>query len=445
MKTIFTTITVVVFLCIGIVAMGEQRNSEAGRLNLKDAKKALQANSNGTGQFQLFRMSGNPLSVPQFSEDYTWDEESNSWQQISNTTYTYDGAGRISEEIATEAETDVYLTRNFYSYDEYGNTTEENSYVWNSDRWVPVNGERLIYSYANGFFEEIIEQKIENGMWTNQTKTEYSYNYLDFPVGVRTCHWDGNEWQLYSRCILIKWANWPKRKMANYTLQYWQENNWVNAERYSTQHNGDNYTATTEIWENDQWVYTTKETYLRDEMHEELILENWIGEGWQNSEKYDATFDNYGNTTGIKYSSWEETHWEVETAYTFDLICNELRDVTEMIVRYWDPSLIVQTNVSKYVFSNFLRFTTDVPEITELHNVKVFPNPVGSNFTIQIEDNQITSYQVNMVNLAGQTIFSNTFSDSSVSVNAEDFTPGMYLLNIKSDEGKIYTGKLVKN
>jgi hypothetical protein len=77
--------------------------------------------------------------------------------------------------------------------------------------------------------------------------------------------------------------------------------------------------------------------------------------------------------------------------------------------------------------------------------VKVFPNPVSNAFTIKVDDIQTSNYQVNILNLAGQTIFSNTYSDSSISINTEGFATGMYLLNIKTDDGSIYNSKLLKN
>jgi hypothetical protein len=93
-----------------------------------------------------------------------------------------------------------------------------------------------------------------------------------------------------------------------------------------------------------------------------------------------------------------------------------------MVIRSWNPSLTAPENLSKYIFSDFLHFTTDVPEISNLlNNVKVFPNPVSSNFNIQIDENKISNYHVNIVNLSGQTIFSNTYSNPSISINAEWF------------------------
>lgn len=443
MKTIFTTITMLVLLCLGIAAHGEQKKSETGKQYFLDAKKGILSNSENTGQFKHLFVTGNQLSVPGKSEDYSWNEELNDWQHVSNTTYTYNNSGKLTEEIARDAETNYYLSRNTYSYGS-GNTFEEVSYIWIIDGWIPVAGERRLNTIFELQLTGTVEQTLENDVWVNKTKSQYIYFDNNIPIEIQTYNWDGDNWILHSRMGLLTWANWPNRELTAYTKQIMQDNNWVNAERYSKQYDGNNYTATTEIWENEAWVNSTKETYSRTETQEELIMEEWTVQGWGKTEKYQGTFDDFGNPTGMKYSSWFDTEWELELELLMDLSYNESNDVTEMFIRSWNPSLTAPENLSKYIFSDFLHFTTDVPEITSLNNVKVFPNPVGSNLNIQIDENKISGYHVNIVNLTGQTIFSKKYSNPSISINADGFASGMYLLNIKTDDGSFYSQKLLK-
>jgi hypothetical protein len=428
---------------MGIATRGEQKKSESGKQYFLETKKELLSNTTNTGQFKLLLAAGNQLSVPGKSKDYTWDEELNDWQHVSNTTYSYNNAGKLTEEIARDAETNYYLTRNTYSNGS-GNTFEEVSYIWIIDGWYPVYGDKRVYTIFEFELTGTLEQTLENGIWVNKTWIKYIMDMNNIPTQLHEYHWDGNDWILNSRMGLLTWADWPNRELAAYTKQNMQENNWLNAERVSKQFDGDNYTETTEIWENQQWVNSTRQTYSRTSTEEELILENWTAQGWQNTEKYQGTFDNNGNPTGMKYSKWYDTDWELELELIMDLTYNESNDVTEMVIRSWNPSLTAPENLSKYIFSDFLHFTTDVPEITSLNNVKVFPNPVSNNFNIQIDENQTSNYQVNIVNLAGQTVFSNSYSNPSITINTEKFTPGMYLLNIKTDDGKIHNSKLLK-
>jgi hypothetical protein len=178
----------------------------------------------------------------------------------------------------------------------------------------------------------------------------------------------------------LTWADWPTRKLAAYTLQYWQNNNWFNSERYNSQYDGNNYTATTEIWDNVQWVKSTRETYTQSVNEEVSILEYWSDSGWKNDDKYKGTTDNEGNPTGFQYSTWNNSEWTVVMELFFDLEYNETKDVTEMIFRYWDPGITSSINISKYEFSSFMHFTTDVPEISVLNNVESFSQPGKQHF-----------------------------------------------------------------
>ena len=448
MKTIFTTITMLVFLCLGIAAHGEQKKSETGKKYFMDAKKVLLANSKNQNEFKHLFISGNQLSMPGFSEDYTWDEDLNDWQHVSNTTYSYNNTGKLTEEIVQDAETNYYLTRNTYS-DNPDYIFEEVSYTWITDEWIPVAGEKSSNSISGespfeGYINGILYQTLENGEWVNKTWIKYILNSYGIPTILEENHWEKNNWIPYSRKGLLTWADWSNRELAAYTKQNMQGYNWVNAERVSKQFDGDNYTTTTEIWDSAQWVNSTRETYSLTSNEEELILESWTPHGWENTEKYQGTFDDNGNPTGMKYSSWYETGWELELALFIDLTYSGSIDVTEMVIRSWNPSLTTPENLSKYVYSNFLHFTTGVPEISNLQNVKVFPNPVSSTFTIQIDEIANANYQVNIVNLAGQTVFSSNYSNPSITINTEKFTTGMYLLNIKTDDGRIFNSKLLK-
>ncbi len=443
MKTKFTTTTMLVLVFLTFTFNAESKKSALRKPDFSKLKNASVTNNLNPGQFKNLFVAENQISVPGFSEDYTWDEELNNWQHVSNTTYSYNNGGELTEEIVRDAETNYYLTRNTFSYGS-GNSYEEVSYNWIIDGWIPVAGERRLNTISEFQLTGSVEQTLENEVWVNKTKSVYIYFDNTIPTEIQTYHWDGENWILYSRMGLLTWADWPNRELAAYTLQYMQENNWVNAERYSSEHDGDNYSATTEIWTNEQWVNSTRETYSRTSIEEELILENWTAQGWENTEKYQGTFDAYGNPTGMFYSTWYDTSWELEMELFLDLLYNESNDVTEMVFRYRDPDLSEPENMSKYVFSNFLHFTTDVPEVSVLDNVKVFPNPVINTFTIQIDENTNANYQVNIVNLAGQTVFNNSYSNPSISVNTDNLTTGMYLLNIKTDDGRTYNSKLLK-
>ncbi len=443
MKTKFTTITMLVLVFLTFTFNAESKKSALRKPDFSKLKNASVTNNLNPGQFKNLFVAENQKSVPGFSEDYSWNRNLIDWMHDTNTTYSYDESGRVIEEIVQEAATDMNVSRISYTYDLSGNVTEEVSYVWGNNEWVPVAGDKLVYtisaeSQINGY----IEQTLKNEVWVNESRVEYILNASNIPIGMLTYHWSGTDWMLYSKTMNITWADWQTRELAAYTIMLWQNETWVNSERYTTEIDENNHVSTTELWMNIEWVKITRETYSRTEFNEEIVIENRTESGWE-IEKYRGTFDAYGNPTGMFYSTWYENEWVTQMEFFFDLKYNESNDVTEMVFRYRDPGLSIPMYIAKYKYSNFLHFTTGVPVISALNNVKVFPNPVSNNFTIQIDENTTANYQVSIVNLAGQTVFNNSYSSSSISVNTENLTTGMYLLNIKTDDGRIHNSKLL--
>ena len=423
----------------------ESKKSAIRKPDFSKLKNATVTNNLNPGQFKNLFVTANQISVPGYSEDYSWNRNLTDWMHDSNTTYTYDNAGRLLEEIAQESVTGIYFSRNTCSYDIHGNITEEVSYTWGNNEWVPVAGDKLVYtisaeSQINGY----IEQTIKEGVWVNKTRVEYILNTFNIPIGMLTYHWNGTDWMLYSKTMNITWADWQSRQLAAYTIMLWQNETWVNSERYTTEIDENHHISTTEFWVNVEWVTSTRETYSRTEFNEEIVIENRTESGWE-IEKYRGTFDGNGNPTGMFYSTWYENEWFTEMELFFDLTFNQSNDVTEMVFRYRDPGLSIPMNIAKYKYSNFLHFTTDVPEVSVLDNVKIFPNPVSNSLNINIDEPGFNQYQVEILNLAGQVIFSESFPNPQILINTESFTGGMYLLKIKTENGKTFTSKLLKN
>lgn len=446
MKTKFTPLTMLAIFVMSFSLQAQNQVAQNGKKYFQNTGKISLANGIHSNHFVLPESITREFSVPGYSEDYAWDPDVNTWQHVSNTTYDYDAVGRLTEEIEQEAQTGIYLSRNSYAYDYFGNITEDVYYTRGVDEWIPAGGSKSEYLLnVNGEVVGVIEKIIMDGEWINKTKTEYILNANAVPIGMQTYNWTGTDWELYGKTVNITWHNWQKRQIAGYTFQYLQNGVWTNGERYFAQYNGNNYIGEFETWQNTQWEYTKREVYSKTAEEEILTLGSWNGAGWVMEERYTTKFDAQDNQTKMEFSTWTETEWLTELEFFFDLTYNESIDVTELVIRYRDPDITEPANISKYVFSNFLHFeTTEVKNVNLLENVAVYPNPVTSVFNIKINDKSSSEFAVSIVNLAGQTIFSRNYSTPSISVNTELLPGGMYLLNIKSSEGKIYNSKFLK-
>lgn len=73
-------------------------------------------------------------------------------------------------------------------------------------------------------------------------------------------------------------------------------------------------------------------------------------------------------------------------------------------------------------------------------NISVRPNPATDNFTVTLVDNTTASIQ--LYNIVGQMVYSQTTSEQAATINVADLTSGIYMLKV-SQSGKTYTTKVV--
>lgn len=79
-------------------------------------------------------------------------------------------------------------------------------------------------------------------------------------------------------------------------------------------------------------------------------------------------------------------------------------------------------------------------QLTDFEDINIFPNPISSNFTIQINSEKETHVKIS--NLNGSLIYENEFSES-VLIDSETWISGFYICQLTSN-GKFKTIKLIK-
>lgn len=78
-------------------------------------------------------------------------------------------------------------------------------------------------------------------------------------------------------------------------------------------------------------------------------------------------------------------------------------------------------------------------------NLSIYPNPANDNVKVKFDGNIEGSYELNITNLAGQTIWSQSDQNSGSmlqKIDTRDFAPGTYIVSLSHDKG-IHTQKLV--
>ena len=83
------------------------------------------------------------------------------------------------------------------------------------------------------------------------------------------------------------------------------------------------------------------------------------------------------------------------------------------------------------------------PVINDLINI--YPNPTENTINVEINSQNINSFDTEIYNVQGKLIFMKNYKSNSINIDISDFSKGMYLLKIKDEKGNIIkTEKIVK-
>src|SRR6185503_16200663 len=86
--------------------------------------------------------------------------------------------------------------------------------------------------------------------------------------------------------------------------------------------------------------------------------------------------------------------------------------------------------------------------IVTANTVKLYPNPVGAQFTMEFMLQSEMPLQLSVYDLNGrlvaQEMFKGSAGSNSVSKNVEDFVSGLYLVTLLSGDEVLYKGRIAK-
>lgn len=281
---------------------------------------------------------------------YTWDEWSQEWNKVQRVLFDFDGSGNVIRQIYSSwnsflSQWDI-SSREEYTYDNAGNVLSEQFFTYDGglNKWN--NGRKYLYQYDQAGNEILIESyqwNTEINDWKGIEKFEKQYN----SVGLQDL-WMVYNWDQYSKL----WK--PGIKI---TCEF------------------DNY-----------WNQTIYSVYLWSEGNS----------SWQigNMNKYDNSYDSFGNITRLLISSWDIASASLKQGFINHLYYTQIDDS-------------VPANLS---YSNF--------------GISVFPNPVSTSLFILGADDA----NVEVFSLAGAKIMA--FSRVSSSVDISSLKQGVYVVKI---------------
>lgn len=130
--------------------------------------------------------------------------------------------------------------------------------------------------------------------------------------------------------------------------------------------------------------------------------------------------------TGFIFEKWisypDLTDLGTSATHTFTMPANNVAVLAQFIV---DPAAGISTN--------------------DFGKVSVSPNPAANNVTIALNSKQSGVFNVNIVDLAGKTVYSNSLeANSTMNVDVAAFAKGVYFVKINNDKTQFVQKLIIK-
>nr|MBC8319275.1 T9SS type A sorting domain-containing protein [Bacteroidota bacterium] len=154
-------------------------------------------------------------------------------------------------------------------------------------------------------------------------------------------------------------------------------------------------------------------------------------------------FDSLKNVVGYNWKNFSMAtfEWVVEDSTAF-FIMNDAGDVYKLVFTLWEGS-----STGVFAFNKELISLSFIGNDTKKqHFVSIYPNPASEFVNININNEILFDGKIIMTDLSGRIVYNSTISNSvgntSVAININDFTKGIYFITLQSNDTR-ETHKLV--
>lgn len=410
--------------------------------------------------------------------NYNWDLQNSEWLLADTSYYTYTPSGKISSKILVYNSGTSF--KYLYEYNAEKLVSTQEFYKVNQD-WEPINKTTYTYNAINNKPSEVLKEDYINNNWEVDYREVYNYDYDSFnQLNSYTYeYYDGNTLENTLHVVLnyninhlpslMEFLDDNYEPVYKYELGYsgsntdpdiidiyeWYSNNWeyvINAQNITYR----NFTIEQLITE-DELDFLTLDLFEYDPDLDELlpvqkmvkeydIYDGYIAitqfydsdnEIWVNGEKDELINNEYREKISLTYFDWTGSNWIdyfiEEYVYTTDNDDNVI-EIERSI--YYNQNL---NNRNKSVYSNFVEITGIAKQASVLELV-VYPNPTTGILQIKTTNQDIE--EIKIFDTMGRVVFNSNTNTQNISLDTTPFPVGVYVLELKTNTGKIIREKI---
>jgi hypothetical protein len=344
------------------------------------------------------------------------------WDFISGndlkTTYTYNNLRYPTQILEQEfiGGAWVNVSRERIEFDANNNATLFLSEIYQANDWVIESAMQMDNEVQNG---KLIKTTYK--IWNSETKVYEVYNRT-------TYSYSGNQ-------------------ISSYINEVYEESVWKNSTRVTIAYksDGDEDYMIYDMWEADEWVPYSKNSYEYGQNGSLItIMSIWDEDAndFVQMMRDNSQNDSHGNLVLQTNEMWMMTDWFLISGSQFDITYSG-NNPTQQITKEW--SGMEYENSTKEVFSGFLNLSVEDP--TGLNVVlHVFPNPAEETLTIQYPLTGSGTPSIQLVDVAGRPVRSETTKRSSAEVtwDISELPSGVYFVRMVQDNGNVLIQKVLK-
>jgi hypothetical protein len=182
---------------------------------------------------------------------------------------------------------------------------------------------------------------------------------------------------------------------------------------------------------------------LDDGLLSSLTGQEWNGTSYVDALKITVTYDLHDNEINNKSESWDVTEWVLDNQSEYLHTYNGTDQLTQTIIRNRYNIDSAYTNSQKMVFSNFISYTNIQNQTADNQlGVTIYPNPLNSSSTINIEQNTLGT-QFKLYDILGHEVYTTLLETPHTTIEKGDLQKGIYIYQILNENQSLAKGKLI--
>lgn|GEM_PF-4609660 len=392
-------------------------------------------------------------------EVYAWNIPQQAYANQIKVVYEYNTQGDRTRNTYLNWDSTQWInSRKYeYSYDGLGNNTQSSTFTWFANNWYEINREVITYN-AQGYILSSIRMDTVGGTLTNTAQNIYTRDNSNRIQTSTVQNWVSGAW-IYT----YKYNYFFTGSATNYDslhTSYWNNTAWGNPSvrqyvyyglgGYISQQLQLNFITSTNTWRN-----TSKTDFLYDinghETKESSYFWNTNTNTWRPSSETDISISASNKLLELISKNYNSQTAQLENYYR-SVNTYDSNDLNDSYIQYtWANSSWDYLLRNNYFYEELA--TTGISEAENNMAAKAYPNPFLHNTIIEYNAANAGMQTINIVDLYGRTLFSNTayavagknsFLWNAQDANNTELPAGQYIVKI-ANPAQVQCFSIIKN